>query len=185
MSRRIPGFTLIEVMVAMSIVAVLASVAIPEFTRVQLRSKQGERAVLLRSIHNAVEDYYMREAHFPTLNDPADPAAGSTLFLDWNPGATNPGPAKRPWRYAPAGDDWQKLTLTVEGGVYYRYSGGGSELGQQHSYLLVAQGDLDGDGVIDEMDRTFTYQNGKLQQLAGSPPDCTWEDRIPGPDITF
>jgi prepilin-type N-terminal cleavage/methylation domain-containing protein len=185
MRTRTRGFTLIELMVVMSIVAVLASVAIPEFSRVQLRSKQGERAVLMQSIHNAVEDYYMREAHFPALVDPANPGAGSTLNLSGNPSWANPGTAKRPWRFTSWGDDWQSLTLTVEGGVYYRYWGTGNEAGQQHQYWLIGDGDLDGDGVLDQMQRYYAYQATQLQHFAGSPSGCTWEWRFPGNDLTF
>ncbi len=186
MKTRAHGFTLIELMVVVSIVGVLASIAIPEFNRVQLRSKQGERAVLLQSIRNAVEDYYMRESHFPELNDPANPGAGSVLWLNAQPSWVNPGPAKRPWRYANWGDDWQALTLTVEGGVYYQYWGTGTEAGQQHQYWLIANGDLDGDLQLDQMQRLYQYQGSQLQTIAGSPnPSCTWEWRFPGNDLTF
>ena len=186
MKTRVPGFTLIELMVVVSIIGVLASIAIPEFTRIQFRSRQGERAVLLQSIHNAVEDYYMRESHFPQLNDPNNPAAGSNLVLSGNPSWTNPGPAKQPWRHVGWGDDWQNLSLTVEGGVYYRYWGTGAEAGQQHQYWLIADGDLDADTVLDQMQRLYTYQGTQLQHVAGSPnPSVTFEWRFPGADVTF
>ena len=38
MKRRAPGFTLLELMVVVCIISVLASVAIPEFNQLQLRS---------------------------------------------------------------------------------------------------------------------------------------------------
>jgi len=186
MRTRASGFTLIEVMIVCSIIAVLASVAIPEFTRVQLRSKQGERAVLMQSIHNSVEDYYMREAHFPELVDPNNPGAGSNLVLNGNPSWTNPGTAKQPWRMVSWADDWQNLTLTVEGGVYYRYWGTGAEAGQQHQYWLIADGDLDGDTVLDQMQKLYQYQATQLQHFVGSTdPNATWEWRFPGNDQTF
>ncbi len=186
MKTRASGFALIELMVVVSIVGVLASIAIPEFTNLQYRSRQSERKVLLQSIHNAVEDYYMRESHFPQLVDPNQPALGSNLSLWGNPSWANPDASKHPWRLVSWGDHWQALSLTVEGGVYYQYWGVGNEAGQQHQYWLIANGDLDQDSVLDQIQRLYTYQGIQLQHNVGSPnPACTWEWRIPGSDLVF
>ena len=48
--RRIRGFTLIEVMIAVAIIGVLSSVALPGFSTFQLRSKSAEVRANLSAI---------------------------------------------------------------------------------------------------------------------------------------
>ena len=86
MSRRPSGFTLIELMVAVTIIGMLASIALPAFHTFQLRARQAERALVLPAIHRSIEDYFLRTTHFPSF-DPATPST-STLWLSNNPGAT-------------------------------------------------------------------------------------------------
>jgi type IV pilus assembly protein PilE len=52
------GFTLIELMVVVAIVAVLAAVAIPSYGRYTYRARRAEGHALLMHIANAQERYY-------------------------------------------------------------------------------------------------------------------------------
>jgi prepilin-type N-terminal cleavage/methylation domain-containing protein len=179
------GFTLIELMVSVAIIGILSSIAIPSFQKFQLRSKQAERAVLMTSIYRAIEDYWMRDAKFPT-----DWGGGASFLnlTNWNPNS-NPGTFKRPWRITGVAgwDDWGKISLQVDGGVYYSYYAYGYVLGGGDRYTLVyTMGDLDGDNVRDEWEKEWYFRGTQLQKWAGNTcSDCTWEWRWPAVGQAF
>ena len=52
-----PGFTLLELMVVLLIVAVLASMAIPRFMQAAIKSKQSEAKMILKQIYNMQQTY--------------------------------------------------------------------------------------------------------------------------------
>jgi prepilin-type N-terminal cleavage/methylation domain-containing protein len=51
------GFTLIELLMASVILAILATIAIPNFTRMQMRAKESEVKSVCHMVQVAVEDY--------------------------------------------------------------------------------------------------------------------------------
>lgn len=141
---RAAGFTLVELMVAVAIVGILASMAIPEFHKFQYRSKQSERGLMLTSIERAVEDYWMRESRYPQ-----DWGGGVSALNLWDNPGWPPAPHKRPFRLANWGDHWSRLSLKVEGGLYYDYWGNATAqpAPQPRTVSLWAESDLDGDRV--------------------------------------
>src|SRR5690348_7056671 len=59
------GFTLIELMIAISIVAILGTVGFTAFNQSQLRARDAKRKQDLRSISQALELYYQQNKRFP------------------------------------------------------------------------------------------------------------------------
>ena len=113
MSRRRPsGFTLIELMISVTIVGILSSVALPNFRNLQLRSRQAERRTMVRMLETATEDLWVRDGRWPQ----GTPAA-STFDGPWNP-PLPPSTSKREWDRSPTNGDWAALTLGVEGSLY-------------------------------------------------------------------
>jgi len=51
------GFTLIELLMASVVLAVLVAIAVPNFTRMQMRAKESEVKSVCHMIQVAVEDY--------------------------------------------------------------------------------------------------------------------------------
>lgn len=51
------GFTLIELLMASVVLAVLAAIAVPNFTRMQMRAKESEVKSVCHMIQVAIEDY--------------------------------------------------------------------------------------------------------------------------------
>jgi prepilin-type N-terminal cleavage/methylation domain-containing protein len=68
--RDTKGFSLIELMIVVVIIGILAAIAIPRFSNIADRARQGEADPILRQIHN------MQEMHFADFGIYADNLAG-------------------------------------------------------------------------------------------------------------
>jgi type IV pilus assembly protein PilA len=64
MYRRSTGFTLVELMIVVSVIGILAALAIPNFIRFQARSKQAEPKANLRAAFTAERAYYSEHSYF-------------------------------------------------------------------------------------------------------------------------
>ena len=60
------GFTLIELMIALVIIAILAAIAIPQYNKYLARTQVAEAFVLLGSVKQALTLYYQENGVFPT-----------------------------------------------------------------------------------------------------------------------
>jgi prepilin-type N-terminal cleavage/methylation domain-containing protein len=80
------GFTLVEIMIVVAIIALLASIAVPNFMRARKRSQATRTLEDLRLLDEAI-DMYAMETNKTTGNNPAFIdlksyiKAGSTLYL--------------------------------------------------------------------------------------------------------
>jgi prepilin-type N-terminal cleavage/methylation domain-containing protein len=171
--RRARGFTLIEIMIVVAIIAIISSMALPTFTTLTLRSKAAERHEVMLRIKKAVGDYYVQ--HGSTI------PKGETDALsgDWTPPLPST-PAKRMpnWRLG----GWAEVFRTSEeiiGATYYSYSFACTEATSTEPATLeiVASGDLDGDGIPSEKRFRFIRVSG-VYQLAEEEPEEGAEDAL-------
>lgn len=72
MSDRGKGFTLLEMMVALSIIALLAAVAVPQYGMYLTRHKVKEAADLSEKVRDSIEYYYQTHEFFPLDNEQAE-----------------------------------------------------------------------------------------------------------------
>ncbi len=88
MNRKRLGFTLVELMIVMAIIAVLMTVAIPIYTRAILRAKESVLKNNLFTMRTVIDEYtYDKQKAPQTLNDlvsdgylrqiPVDPMTGT------------------------------------------------------------------------------------------------------------
>ncbi|WP_283255900.1 type IV pilin protein [Dyella humicola] len=80
--RRVHGFTLIELMVVVAIIAVLAAFAVPAYSRYGYRARRTDGQELLLRIATAQERYYATYNKYGALADLgfADPALSDNGF---------------------------------------------------------------------------------------------------------
>jgi len=69
MKRMLKGFTLVEIMIVVAIIAILAAVAIPNFISYRKQSQATACVANLKQIQNAKELWYMNNSTDPSLND--------------------------------------------------------------------------------------------------------------------
>ena len=158
------GFTLVELLVAVAIVGILASVAVPEFGKFVLRAKAAERGYMLQHFRRSLQEYLVRNGRLPDGTEPS-----TYLLTTYNP-PYPPTPQKRAWDLGASG--WNRLVGPgeVEGGLYYSYLLYAFD-GPGYAYLyLYSVGDLDGDGQFAWKYSYYQRQNGVYQPWYEWPP---------------
>lgn len=65
-TRQAAGFTLIELMIVVAIIAILAAIAIPAYQNYVIRSQVAEGFSLAEGSKAAIVDFYSNYGHFPS-----------------------------------------------------------------------------------------------------------------------
>jgi prepilin-type N-terminal cleavage/methylation domain-containing protein len=177
-NRRTRGFTLVELMIAVAIVGLLSSVAIPEFQHATLRARASERTTVLSALYGAVQDITQQLQCVPDNSGggtaaclprtPGTPAPASFASA-WNPPGM-PGSTKRPFSWTAQG--WKDLPMIVEGGSYYSYSFTASDPddGSAPTLAILAVGDLDGDGQRYQKQMNYVATGFSFVYVSETPP---------------
>lgn len=139
--RRRSGFTLIELMIVVAIVAILAALAIPNFVNQTLKAKQTEAFAMLGSIKNGQYAYLAENDCFlEIMMNPAGPE--SNIRRGWNTAA------------AVLMDPCQMGVATfgnldvqpATGATFFTYDCEADGLLADFEFVCTAVGDLDADG---------------------------------------
>ena len=82
MTNSTKGFSLIELMIAIAIIGILASIAIPAYQNYAVRAKISEAINLASAAKVSVAEHYMGEGHLPENSDEAGITTVNTRYVD-------------------------------------------------------------------------------------------------------
>jgi general secretion pathway protein G len=99
-ARRQAGFTLIELITVIALVAILAAIAVPNYKAAIIQSKEAVLREDLYRLRDLIDQYYLDKGQYPATLDalvddgylrklPNDPI---TQAADWTPVFTEPDP---------------------------------------------------------------------------------------------
>ena len=79
MNKMQKGFTLIELMIVVAIIAILAAIAIPAYQDYTIRAQVTDGLSLASGSKTAVAEYYQNRGAYPTTNADAGVAAAASI----------------------------------------------------------------------------------------------------------
>lgn len=138
------GFTLIELMVVVSIIAFLAVVSVPNFMRFLAKSKRAEAYMNLGALHTA------QKAHWAEHGKYSDVLMGQG-GIGWQPDGYSGGGRGENFYYTygfPGAEGKNYFTGKLE--TPASHLSGVASAGQ-HTFVIVAVGDIMGNGKPDIM----------------------------------
>lgn len=136
------GFTLIELMIVVAIIAFLSVVAVPNFFKFLAKAKRSEAYMNLGSIHTAQKVYWAEHGQYTTR------LAGSG-GVGWQPEGYRGGGSGEKFYYTYGFGQGSEGSNYFTGKLETSNSHMGMTRADKSGFVAAAVGDIDGDGKPD------------------------------------
>jgi type IV pilus assembly protein PilA len=146
------GFTLIELMIVVAIIAILAAIAIPQYQNYITKSQFSESQTIADGLKTPIVEYYNQTGSCPTVTT----ASATTGFL---PGVSYSGKYVQSATIAPSGTTCA-VTLT--------FKGTGSVSAPLATHTVAVAGDISSGGAVAWTCTTGTIKGRYLPQVCTS-----------------
>ena len=136
------GFTMVELMIVVSVVAVLAAIAIPGYQKLTARSHRSEMYTSLSKFRLYFKNVHDNQGSFAS---PQTLPAGAVSAVN-PPSSSVPG---QPAEWVPDASGWLDVPGAPEGAVRMRYwytMGSGDDVGRVHEVTFQVCGSFPGFG---------------------------------------
>jgi prepilin-type N-terminal cleavage/methylation domain-containing protein len=136
------GFTMVELMIAVALIGIISSIAIPGYQRLTARGRRSELQAIMSKFRLYFKNLHDSQGTFSTPQTLA-----ASAVSDINPSSTVPPGTSAPWVSNASG--WTDLPFPPEGAINMRYwytMGAASADGLVHDVTFQACGSFPGFG---------------------------------------
>lgn len=137
---KVRGFTVVELLVVIVVVAILATVTVVAYNGVQARARDGVRISTVNKLAKALEMYYLDNGHYPALQDGSGIEGGcgsQTENWGWCDRMKSLSDAVAPYMSI---DPVSLSSATTGTTYYYYYSSGGNDSYMHYGLMVYLEG---------------------------------------------
>lgn len=136
------GFILVELMIAVAIIAFLTMVAVPSFGTFMAKAKRTEAYVNLHSIYTAQKIYHAEHGRYAQSLNGQD-------GLGWKPQGYTSGGAQEHFNYTYGFANGGECNGYCTGKLNTPATHLGAAFANESGFMVLAAADIDGDGQMD------------------------------------
>lgn len=157
MKRSVTGFTIVELLIVIVVIAILAAISVVAFTGVQARARDSGRIAKVKDLAKALELYKVDNGRYPAILD------GHGVETSCGSQTENWGQCDRMKHLTDAVDPYIKIDPTslsnaTQGNYYYFYNSSAANGNQTYGLMVYLEGN---GGQSDGGYHTSAYELGQ------------------------